>query len=36
MADEGMNICFPFLTDTQNGYTQVKHYAQARAVKTSV
>jgi predicted amidohydrolase len=26
MADEGMNILFvPFLTDTQNGYTRVKH-----------
>jgi predicted amidohydrolase len=35
MADEGMNILFvPFLTDTQNGYTQVKHCAQARAMKT--
>jgi hypothetical protein len=28
MADEGMNILFvPFLTDTQNGYTRVKHCA---------
>jgi predicted amidohydrolase len=32
MADQGMNILFvPFLTDTQNGYTRVKHCAQARA-----
>jgi predicted amidohydrolase len=30
MADQGMNILFvPFLTDTQNGYTRVKHCAQA-------
>jgi predicted amidohydrolase len=28
MADQGMNILFvPFLTDTQNGYTRVKHCA---------
>ena len=34
MADEGMNILFvPFLTDTQNGYTRVKHCAQARAIE---
>jgi predicted amidohydrolase len=33
MADQGMNILFvPFLTDTQNGYTRVKH-AQARAIE---
>jgi predicted amidohydrolase len=30
----GMNILFvPFLTDTQNGYTRVKHCAQARAIE---
>jgi predicted amidohydrolase len=29
-----MNILFvPFLTDTQNGYTRVKHCAQARAIE---
>ncbi len=34
MADEGMEILFvPFLTDTQNGYTRVKHCAQARAIE---
>lgn len=34
MADEGMTILFvPFLTDTQNGYTRVKHCAQARAIE---
>lgn len=34
MADEGMNILFvPFLTDTQNAYTRVKHCAQARAIE---
>ena len=34
MADEGMNILFvPFLTDTQNGYTRVKHCAQSRAIE---
>jgi predicted amidohydrolase/GNAT superfamily N-acetyltransferase len=34
MADEGMDILFvPFLTDTQNGYTRVKHCAQARAIE---
>ncbi|WP_347051221.1 bifunctional GNAT family N-acetyltransferase/carbon-nitrogen hydrolase family protein [Flavobacterium olei] len=34
LADEGMNILFvPFLTDTQNGYTRVKHCAQARAIE---
>ena len=34
MSDEGMNILFvPFLTDTQNGYTRVKHCAQARAIE---
>jgi predicted amidohydrolase len=34
MADEGMNILFvPFLTDTQNAYTRVKHCSQARAIE---
>lgn len=34
LADEGMHILFvPFLTDTQNGYTRVKHCAQARAIE---
>lgn len=34
MADEGMEILFvPFLTDTQNGYTRIKHCAQARAIE---
>lgn len=34
MADEGMTILFvPFLTDTQNAYTRVKHCAQARAIE---
>ncbi|MEN2486605.1 bifunctional GNAT family N-acetyltransferase/carbon-nitrogen hydrolase family protein [Flavobacterium sp. B11] len=34
LADEGMNILFvPFLTDTQNGYTRVKHCSQARAIE---
>ncbi len=34
MADEGMEILFvPFLTDTQNGYTRVRHCAQARAIE---
>ncbi|RZJ34789.1 MAG: GNAT family N-acetyltransferase [Flavobacterium sp.] len=34
MADQGMEILFvPFLTDTQNGYTRVKHCAQARAIE---
>jgi hypothetical protein len=29
-----MNILFvPFLTDTQNGYTRVRHCAQARAIE---
>lgn len=33
-ADEGMQILFvPFLTDTQNGYTRVRHCAQARAIE---
>lgn len=34
MADEGMEILFvPFLTDTQNGYSRVRHCAQARAIE---
>jgi predicted amidohydrolase/GNAT superfamily N-acetyltransferase len=34
LADEGIHILFvPFLTDTQNGYTRVKHCAQARAIE---
>ncbi|SFC50740.1 bifunctional GNAT family N-acetyltransferase/carbon-nitrogen hydrolase family protein [Flavobacterium phragmitis] len=34
LADEGMDILFvPFLTDTQNGYTRVKHCSQARAIE---
>lgn len=34
LADQGMQILFvPFLTDTQNGYTRVKHCAQARAIE---
>ena len=34
MADEGMNILFvPFLTDTQNGYSRVRHCSQARAIE---
>ncbi len=34
LADEGMNILFvPFLTDTQNGFSRVRHCAQARAIE---
>ncbi|MBC6993963.1 bifunctional GNAT family N-acetyltransferase/carbon-nitrogen hydrolase family protein [Neolewinella lacunae] len=34
MAQQGMNILFvPFLTDTQNGYSRVRHCAQARAIE---
>lgn len=34
MADKGMQLLFvPFLTDTQNGYTRVRHCAQARAIE---
>lgn len=34
MAQDGMNILFvPFLTDTQNGYSRVRHCAQARAIE---
>lgn len=34
LADEGMKILFvPFLTDTQNSFTRVKHCAMARAIE---
>jgi predicted amidohydrolase/ribosomal protein S18 acetylase RimI-like enzyme len=34
LANEGMNILFvPFLTDTQNAYTRVRHCSQARAIE---
>ena len=34
LADEGMDILFvPFLTDTQNGYSRVRHCTQARAIE---
>jgi predicted amidohydrolase/ribosomal protein S18 acetylase RimI-like enzyme len=34
LADDGMQILFvPFLTDTQNAYTRVKHCAMARAIE---
>lgn len=34
LADEGVDILFvPFLTDTQNGYSRVRHCAQARAIE---
>ncbi|HPE98950.1 MAG TPA: bifunctional GNAT family N-acetyltransferase/carbon-nitrogen hydrolase family protein [Chitinophagales bacterium] len=34
MAQEGAQIIFvPFLTDTQNGYSRVRHCAQARAIE---
>ena len=34
LADEEMDILFvPFLTDTQNGYSRVRHCAQARAIE---
>ncbi len=33
-ADQGIQLLFvPFLTDTQNGYTRVRHCAQARAIE---
>ncbi|MFW6327114.1 MAG: GNAT family N-acetyltransferase [Bacteroidota bacterium] len=33
-AQKGMKILFvPFLTDTQNGYSRVRHCAQARAIE---
>ncbi|SEQ90659.1 carbon-nitrogen hydrolase family protein [Neolewinella agarilytica] len=34
LAGQGMNILFvPFLTDTQNGYSRVRHCSQARAIE---
>ena len=34
LADDGMDILFvPFLTDTQNGYSRVRHCSQARAIE---
>lgn len=34
LADEGMDILFvPFLTDTQNGYSRVRHCSHARAIE---
>ena len=34
LSDEGMHILFvPFLTDTQNGYSRVRHCAQSRAIE---
>ena len=34
LADDGMQILFvPFLTDTQNGYSRVRHCSQARAIE---
>ena len=34
LTDEGMDILFvPFLTDTQNGYSRVRHCTQARAIE---
>jgi len=34
LAHDGMSILFvPFLTDTQNGYSRVRHCAQARAIE---
>jgi predicted amidohydrolase/ribosomal protein S18 acetylase RimI-like enzyme len=34
LADQDMQMLFvPFLTDTQNGYTRVRHCAQARAIE---
>lgn len=34
LAEDGMNMLFvPFLTDTQNGYSRVRHCAQARAIE---
>ena len=34
LADEGVDILFvPFLTDTQNAYTRVRHCAQARSIE---
>lgn len=34
LAEQGMDILFiPFLTDTQNGYSRVRHCAMARAIE---
>jgi predicted amidohydrolase/GNAT superfamily N-acetyltransferase len=34
LAEDGMDVLFvPFLTDTQNGYSRVRHCAQARAIE---
>ncbi|WP_027418398.1 carbon-nitrogen hydrolase family protein [Crocinitomix catalasitica] len=34
LANDGMDILFvPFLTDTQNGFSRVRHCAQARAIE---
>ena len=34
LAQDGMQLLFvPFLTDTQNGYSRVRHCAQARAIE---
>lgn len=34
LAEQGMEILFiPFLTDTQNGYSRVRHCAMARAIE---
>lgn len=34
LADEGMEILFvPYLTDTQNGYSRVRHCSQSRAIE---
>jgi predicted amidohydrolase/GNAT superfamily N-acetyltransferase len=34
LADEGMDILFvPFLTDTQNGYSRIRHCSHARAIE---
>ena len=34
LAEEGMNVLFvPFMTDTQNGYSRVRHCSQARAIE---
>lgn len=34
LAEDGIDILFvPFLTDTQNGYSRIRHCAQARAIE---
>jgi len=34
LAEDGMDILFvPFLADTQNGYSRIRHCAQARAIE---